>query len=370
MKIQLVIIAIWLITHPVGLMAEESFCQNSYDFICHDAAERRVKREKEVREEIKKEAKLRAKKQLKEEGGLTAQYATDGVYSWLEEYLLYEANLYEVAKEKLENFEKDIITKENVKEVKRLFKLAIQRSSLTNPQKKRFKRIINKTIVGSVKDLKVRAHFNRDFELLDAYKRYCGSDGWQENAFTTRTRYNRRYILICPGWLITLNKTKSKTLRLYNIFQVLSHELGHHIDADDFPEVYKNFKKCNVDHYASKFNKTKKDAKKCERLSKDKCNQLVVDSHADELIAETWSTQVMALYMRENKLSVAESESLLKESLLPSCGSSDEGIHPSTRFVIEKIFRKSPAIKEQLGCPMDYDNKSPWCGPHGELTLI
>jgi hypothetical protein len=199
----------------------------------------------------------------------------------------------------------------------------------------------------------------------------CGSDGLVENAFAT-TLKGDRYVLICPGFLITLNQSANNTDRFNSILQAISHEMGHHIDNSKVgDELYTPYLNCFAENYSDKFNKSSDDKKFCKANEKDadKCNFKVALSHSGELIADQWGIEVTAIHAKSENYSTGEADQMLTESWAKLCGSGDEGIHPTGDFRIETLMRKNPLITKYLGCNTSESNDKPACTFDGAISV-
>jgi len=188
----------------------------------------------------------------------------------------------------------------------------------------------------------------------------CGNDGLVENAFATTIK-NERYVLICPGFLITLSQSPTETERFNSILLAISHEIGHHIDNSQVGnELYNPYLSCLAQNYSSQFKRNKEDDKYCATKDKteEQCNMKVVLSHAGELISDAWGISALNLHMRTEQYSTLDADQLLTDSWAKLCDTQDEGIHPTGDFRIGTLLRTNPDISEYLGC---YNNGSPAC---------
>ena len=199
----------------------------------------------------------------------------------------------------------------------------------------------------------------------------CGSDGLIDNAFAT-TIDKERYVLICPGFLVTMTQTPDLKERFNTILHAISHEMGHHIDDGKVgKELYAPYLSCLTKNYSDKFNSTKDDQKFCKKNEKNPelCKAKITESHAGELIADAWGIKVLGIHAKAQNYSFAETDELLTSSWTKLCGSGDEGIHPSGDFRIGTLLRSSPEITSVLAC----DNSTlsrPACTFDGEVSLV
>ncbi|MGZ3808778.1 MAG: hypothetical protein ACXVCE_11890, partial [Bacteriovorax sp.] len=199
----------------------------------------------------------------------------------------------------------------------------------------------------------------------------CGSDGLIDNAFAT-TLKGDRYVLVCPGFLITLNQTASDSERFNSILHAISHEMGHHIDNSKVGnELYAPYLNCLSKNYSDSFKKSKSDEKFCKSNEKDpaKCSAKVALSHAGELIADQWGIRVTAIHVKAENYSFGETDQMLTDSWSKLCGTGDEGIHPAGDFRIGTLMRKNPGITDYLGCNQSETDLKPACTFDGESAI-
>ncbi len=188
-----------------------------------------------------------------------------------------------------------------------------------------------------------------------------------ENAFATKIN-GRPYVLICPGFQISIYENPSMQERVDSILSVISHEMAHHIDFDEMPfETYLPYLNCNINNYANNLAKTPEVAVYCKTKTTENCNTQKVITHASEMIADVWANKVLAIYARGQQFSVVQTENLIKSSLRDLCGSGDEGIHPSGSLRMN-ITRTTPEIAYQLRCD-NYDLRKKSCTFDGEVKL-
>lgn len=232
------------------------------------------------------------------------------------------------------------------------------------------KSIIDSIIIGNFGDFLERTGME-DNVLAQLLNNACGSDGMVANAFAT-TLGNDKYVLICPGFLITMSQTPDMRERFESILLAISHEMGHHLDNSKLGnELYKPFLGCLAENYVDKFNSTDDDKKFCKKNEKDPaaCKMKVVVSHAGELIADAWGIKVLNIHARKQNYSFAETDTLLTSSWANLCGTGDEGIHPSGDFRIGTSLRTNPGINEYLACNNAGMNNKPACTFEGAVNF-
>jgi hypothetical protein len=409
----------------LGIQASE-FCQDPLKVVCTQTQEERNLRDQEIgriKEEIRKEADAKAKKRLEE---LTNSGNGGGIFGglsrWIKQNKIYNQEIIRAAQARLSSFEQDIVSPSMVATIKNYLKSAVTQSAASESQKKNLHQRIDKVVVGNFSDYMDRANVENSF-LAQYFKAHCGLDGLVDNAFATRLD-GQDYVLICPGWLITLNREKDAQAVFHNVFQVLAHEISHHMDYAELPAVYENYKQCFKDLYGNMLNSKDGDSRSClddaapctlikqnieknivqicaerkeqctlgficgikeklclktQRLTKmapyrrcmkevgDKCLERRVVSHMGEISADYWGSEVMALYMANENLSVVDSEEFIKTNMMNLCGSGDEGVHPSGDFRITRIIRHNPGINQHLQCPLEAETKA--CSLKGQINL-
>jgi hypothetical protein len=273
------------------------------------------------------------------------------------------------AKTRLGDIETVVTNPENVALLKSYMRQAIDESHFSNSTKENFKAIQNTVLIGNFGDFIERSGLEDDVfgQLLGSP---CGADGMVANAFATTIK-NQRYVLICPGFLISLSQTASSKERLNSVLQVVAHEMGHHIDNSVVGnELYRPYLSCLSENYVDKFNSTDEDKKYCKKTAKDQadCNLKVTTSHAGELIADAWGIKVLNIHARAEAMTIPQADSMLTSSWANLCGSEDEGIHPTGDFRIGTLLRTNPDISDFLAC----NNSSitrPACALEGAVNL-
>ncbi len=274
------------------------------------------------------------------------------------------------AKKRIGGFESVVTNSENVGKIKNYMYQAIDTSNFDGTTKEKFKGVIKSIVVGNFSDFLERTDLE-DNVLAQLLNNACGSDGLIDNAFAT-TLKGDRYVLICPGFLITLNQAASDADRFNSILHAISHEMGHHIDNSKVGnELYAPYLSCLADNYSDRFNKTKDDEKFCKKNAKEpvKCNNKVALSHAGELIADQWGIAVTALHAKAENYSTAEADQMLTDSWVKLCGTGDEGIHPTGDFRIGTLMRKNPEITNYLSCLGNETDSKPACTFAGESSI-
>jgi hypothetical protein len=336
---------------------EINYCDNPTDFVCGQHTSNSNVREKEIalmKEQIKNLASINIEQRL---NTLSKNRPANKfrIFSGLKESLIKSKIRFEETSKAsaslVSNYEDDIITSDIIFLVKSLLKEAIDNSPIDQVNKTNMKLNIDEVIVGNFSDYLDRTTITNGSGLSlisHLFTSSCGSDGLVDNAFATELGKDK-YVLICPGWLITLNKTPTNEERFNNILLVLAHEIAHHIDSRKFPNVYKEMIECYTNNFSKFLNKSDKRKEMCKR-NKEKCNHKTVIDHMGEITADYWASEVTALYLTKNNISESLSEKLLSESIAKLCDAKDEGTHPSGLFRINNIQRANPNISNHLEC--------------------
>lgn len=346
-------------------------CSDPLQVICKDTLAQRKERDvyvSKLKSEISAEASLKSGPRIEEMKKKIKSYRF--IKRFLESTKIRNQEIMASAKKRMGNLESVVTNGENVAKIKNYMYQAIDGSQFDLATKTSFKGVIKSVVVGNFSDFLERTDLE-DNVLAQFLSNACGSDGLVDNAFAT-TLKGDRYVLICPGFLITLNQAASDAQRFNSILQAISHEMGHHIDDSKVgTELYAPYLSCLANNYSDRFNKTKDDAKFCKANEKDvaKCNHKVAQSHAGELIADQWGIAVTAIHAKAENYSVGEADQMLTETWAKLCGTGDEGIHPTGDFRIGTLMRKNPSITETLSCLSSETDAKPACTFAGESSI-
>ncbi|MFA6236875.1 MAG: hypothetical protein WC635_06060 [Bacteriovorax sp.] len=340
-----------------------SVCSDPIQRICKDTVDQRKEHEiyvAKLKSEISEDARLRSTPRIEEMKKKVKPYRF--IKRFLEATKIRNQEIMASAKKRIGGFEEVITNAENVNKIKNYLSQAIDGSSFDLATKANFKGIVKSIVVGNFSDFLERTDLE-DNVLAQFLGNACGSDGLVANAFAT-TLKGDRYVLICPGFLITVNQSANESEKFNSILQAISHEMGHHIDNSKVGnDLYAPYLGCLADNYSDRFNKTKEDEKFCKDNIKEasKCNRKVALSHAGELIADQWGIAVTAIHARTENFSVAEADQMLTDSWSKLCGTGDEGIHPTGDFRIGTLMRKNPGITNYLSCLSTETDAKPAC---------
>lgn len=354
----------------VGFAEEKSsLCLDPLRKICTDTIKERKERKilvdnlkQEILIEATKNAEIRIEEMKKRISKIhLIKRAT-------ESFKIKNQEIMRSAKRRISEIETVVTKPEYVDKLKSYMMEAIDESNFDNETKEKFKLAQSQVLIGNFSDFIERTNLEESFwaQLL---ANPCGSDGLVDNAFATTIK-EQKYVLVCPGFLITLSQETKNKEKFNTILHAIAHEMGHHIDNSKFgDEIYKPFLTCLSKNYSEKFNKTKKDEKFCKNSKTDKatCDLKVVTSHAGELIADEWGIKVTAIHTKKEASSIFEIEELLTQSWAKLCGSQDEGIHPAGDFRIATLLRTNPEISTGLACENGNETKKKICTFLGEI---
>jgi len=354
-----------------ALASDSSICSDPLQVICKDTATQRAERSKYVsalKTEISKEAEANAVPRIAE---MKKQISPiHFIKRFIQTIKIRNQEIMKSSKKRISGFESVVTDSGNVQKIKNYMYQAIDTSNFDAFTKVKLRSNIQSIVVGNFSDFLERSDLENNV-LTQILGNACGSDGLIDNAFAT-TLKGERYVLICPGFLITLNQTATASDRFNSILHAIAHEMGHHIDNEKVGnEIYSKYLGCLSDNYSDKFIKSKADEKFCKTNEKDssKCNAQVVLSHSGELIADQWGIKVTALHAKAENYSVAETEQMLTDSWAKLCQTGDEGIHPTGDFRINSLMRKNPDINNYLNCLGSETNAKPACTFDGAIAI-
>jgi len=352
-----------------GYAQESSVCADPIKRVCKDTAGETILRRakiKSLKDEIAVEANKNAAPRIEEMKKKISKLRF--IKRAIESYKIRNQEIMNSAKKRVGGIEQVVTNKENVARLKRLMKQAIDDSQFDASTKANMKAIQDSIVIGNFGDFIERTNLD-DNILSQLMMNACGSDGMVENAFAT-TLGSDRYVLICPGFLISMSQETDPSEQLNGILLAISHEMGHHIDNSKLGnEVYKPYLGCLANNYSDTFNRTKDDDKFCKKNEKDPaaCKMQVTISHAGELVADAWGMKVLNIHTREESYSSVETDKFLANNWNKLCGTGDEGIHPTGDFRIGTILGNDPGLNEYLGCGQA--KEKPSCTLEGEVRI-
>lgn len=346
--------------------SNESFCSDPVQRICGDTSIQRHERKSyinKLKKEISHEAKINSRPRIAK---MKKSISSIHIFKRMaQSSLIRNEEILASVKRHIVNFESTIISVDNISKIKSYMYQAIDNSEIGLEIKDDFKKIIQSVIVGNFNDFLARESLEEGIFALQL-ENICGADGLSDNAFSTILRGDR-YVLMCPGYLITLSQTASESDRFNNILHVISHEMGHHIDNKHYftSNVYEPYLNCITKNFSKHLNRSAEDIKFC-RFNSTSCDKKITASHSGELVADEWGIAVTALHAKAQNYSYIEADQLLTETWAKLCGAQDEGIHPNTEFRIEYLLRKNPEIANYLSCFNSEINPAPTCTFSGE----
>jgi hypothetical protein len=349
-----------------------SICSSPIEKICNETKQIRKERDQYVETlklEILKEANKSAEPRIAEmKKNITAIHF---IKRMIQTYKIRNQEIMRVAKSRVGDLESVVTNAENISKIKNYLYQAIDESKFDEMTKESFKNTIKSIVVGNFADYIEKTGLDESV-ILQFLGNACGSDGLVDNAFAT-TLKGEKYVLVCPGFLISLKQQADSKERFNSILHAISHEMGHHIDGSKVDSrLYAPYRNCLAKNYAGQFKRTKKDEKFCKENAKDPqaCNRQVVDSHSGELEADQWGILVTAIHAKSEMYSNFETEAMLTSSWAKLCGTGDEGIHPTGDFRIEKLMSKNINIRHVLSCSDSELDEAPACGFEGELKSV
>ena len=349
---------------------DSKFCADPIKTICTDTKDQRNEREiyiNKLKSEISNEAHKNAAPKIVE-----MEQQNRGPFKFFKRmfrrYKIKNQEIMKSAKSRIGDIETVVTNPKNISLLKNYMFQAIDGTNFNEATRTKFKKEIDSIVIGNYGDFLERAGIENSF--VGQLTNPCGSDGMDVNAFATNFN-KQKYVLICPGFLITLSQTANEQERFNTILHAITHEMGHHIDNNAMgDEVYMPYLSCLSNNYSSKFSKTRKDEKFCKKksVSEAECNMEVVKSHAGELVADQWGIKVLAIHAKSEAYDVDQAESLLINSWTNLCGTTDEGIHPNGDFRIGTLLRLNPETSDYLSCNNSEVTK-PACNLDGVVNL-
>lgn len=360
---------------------DSAVCADPIKTICTDTQAQRAQRDvyvEKLKAEIATEANKNAAPRIAE---MKKKYGPlHFIKRAIESYKIRNQEIMRSAKKRVGDVESVVTNPKNVLMLKNYMKQAIDESRFDQVTKANFKSTMDSIVIGNFGDFLERTGLE-DNVLAQLLSNACGSDGMVANAFATTIK-NDKYVLICPGFMITLTQTSDPQERMNTILHAISHEMGHHIDNGVVGnELYQPYISCLSENYSDRFNKTEDDAKFCKKTAKsqEECNTQVTITHAGELIADQWGIKVTTIHARANGYSIAQADKMLTNTWSALCPSareiadpvkytSDEGIHPTGAFRIGTLMRVNPDISDYLSCNNSQVTK-PACTLDGAVNL-
>lgn len=345
--------------------ASTSICDNPLQNICTETKTQRAERDIEIqklKQEINSEASKNAASRIDEmKKHISILHPLKRI---IQSFKIRNQETMKSTKLRIGDLDKGIMSAENVTKLKNYMYQAIDETNFDSLTKSKFKDIIETIQIGNFADYIEKSGLE-DNALAQYIGGVCGTDGLIDNTYATTVKGNR-YVLVCPGFLITLSKSASEKEQFDSVLHAIANAMGHFIDNSNFGEkIFMPYLKCIADNYIDRFNKSEEDKIICERDAVKKtpgaCADKVILSHARDLIADQWGIKVAGIHARSENYSVSDSETMLTLSWANICGSIDEGFHPTGDFRIGTLMRLNPSIVNILSCGNRAENLKPAC---------
>jgi hypothetical protein len=357
-------------------------CTDPIAKVCTSTVKARLAKQARIRllkEEISKEASLNAAPKIAKMKSEVPVFRL--IRRATREIKIYNKEVMASAKKRIGGLETIVTSPAYVNLLKSNLKQAIDESKFDSITKSNFKNTIDSIVIGNFSEFLDRANLEDDPKLREILSNPCGSNGLVQNAFATEllnenTKEKEKYVLICPGFLLTLAEESSDEERLNSIIHVISHEMGHHIDNSSVGnQYYARYLACVANGYVDAFGKSKEDEKFCKKNDKNPiaCTGKVILSHSGEIIADAWGIKATAVHARNKGYSFEQTSDLITSSWNNLCTRrelrgkeleqelKEDGIHPLGDFRIGTLLRMDTGLTEYLGCGADVLNGKPIC---------
>lgn len=177
-------------------------------------------------------------------------------------------------------------------------------------------------------------------QAYEVYMSMCGTNGLAVNAF-----YESGNLIICPGLLISLKDYNANKEQIKNALSfTFGHELGHAIDAVEYPDAYSKMKTC-YQHLPGSPTKWTEDA-------------------SAEISADYWGGIVLSERMKN--LSAADSAKTIALAVDGFCHTAKGSTttHPQGTFRLNQTIGKHQLIAEVLECA-PATKQAPFCSLRG-----
>lgn len=177
-------------------------------------------------------------------------------------------------------------------------------------------------------------------QAYEVYMSMCGRNGLGVNAF-----YEGGSMVVCPGLLISLSGYNANKEEMKNALSfTFGHELGHAIDAHQFPEAYTKMQGCydGLSHNPGAWN----------------------DETSGEISGDYWGSLVLS--ERLQNLTPADAAKTIAYAVDGFCtdASGAPSPHPEGAFRLNQIIGKHQLITEILECP-PANKEAPFCSLRG-----
>lgn len=172
------------------------------------------------------------------------------------------------------------------------------------------------------------------------YMSACGVNGLEVNAF-----YESGSIVLCPGLIISLKDYNANKEEIKNALSfTFGHELGHAIDATEYPEAYSKMKTCY------------------EKVSGNP--QIWEPDSASEISSDYWGGIVLS--HRLKNIPPADSAKTIAYAMDGFCSETagQSGAHAEGSFRVNQSIGKHQLIAEVLECAPP-SKEAPFCSLRG-----
>ena len=333
-----------------ALSQESKLCVNPLQIICIDS-KKQIDARKSYIDNLKVEIAAEANKKAAPKIKKLKKPNTDELeilkYESKKKYIL-DQEIISSAISKTKNIESVISNPKNILLFKNYMKKAIEETNFNLSTRISLKKVIDEVVIGTYGDYLDLARSKEYPE--DGFSNPCGTDSMTINAFASDLK-DKKFVLICPGYLITLNQLPTEQEKFNSIIQVISHEMGHHLYDNFFKlGIYNPYLSCLVDYYGDEF------------------KNINIKYYSRELTSDQWGLKVLGIYLKERRYSDAQNESLLKSNFAHICGNNNDGTHPSGNFRIETLMRVNPEISDYLSCN-NSKIKKPACNFEGAINI-
>jgi hypothetical protein len=205
------------------------------------------------------------------------------------------------------------------------------------------------------------------------YRKQCGPDGMEINAFATVVN-DERVVYLCPGWVIASTDPDDPEGRIEDLNHLLGHELGHHLDfSTEFGSVYAKQFICLSENYGAACegrvnpNPNAPGNGGCLNDAREGTYPAArIGVHSREITADYWGVQSLIEELRG--VSPYKYLKVMQENWGTLCCTDDEGSHPSGRYRIEVMLRWDPEIHRMMGCQVPASGATIGCTLDGPTT--
>jgi hypothetical protein len=198
---------------------------------------------------------------------------------------------------------------EDVAKIKSYLYDSIDQASSLGPEVKNyFKATVEEVTVSNYGDFLDKLEANP--EASKSLENMCGEDGLTDNAFAFHMNENgesKKYVLICPGFIVNLKLMKDHQERFDFVLQTLGHEISHHIDDSMY---YTKFLYCVGTRLTTKLSAS------CNNEVPE-CRVRKAMSHSKEMIADEWGNRIMALHSIATKMTLKQTEKMVYANVAP-----------------------------------------------------